>query len=280
VTANPAILGTDLPPEETSFLRELRQSRELPPLRARVRELARQGWSQAAIARALDTYRSTVRSWLYYADHSTTAPACRSARVPLLAPELAQQVRVTVLAARLSSDQALELRFLSRSARRVRGHTPALSESRDAAARLDVLLARYRAQGVRLTDLSLACGVTSGALRARVACQVEPPPPPLPPPPLELLDSPLYPEQYYLALWPTPTHTRDRRWLTFATPAVNTVSSRPVAFPLTRLQLPHPATHALPGISYHLLTPRAAEWQLGWPQKEISFIPKQEAATL
>jgi hypothetical protein len=278
----------ELPPEEASLLRGLWATRSLPVLRSRVRELARSGWSQAAIARALDTYRSTVRTWLYYPTvtplsflSSDPDPSPNLPPVPVLTgtaphppPECpylvpaVMSVKVGVLHPRLSPEQGRELRFLSLSARKVRGHTPQDARSRAAARRLDELLLTYRTQGVALRELARATTLTERAVRARRPYLI---PVDELPEPFMLLDSPLYPRSHYVVLWPTPTHVRDRAWRTFV---LASDPKTPVAPQLELLRFPHPATSVL---DFHALSPEAAEYQLGWPRGRTHLLDEEKS---
>lgn len=156
---------------------------------------------------------------------------------------------VAALSPCLSPQDVAEIRKLAGPARLVRGHTPRGHPHRKAAARLDYVLTLHRTRGVPVHDLARAARLSDRALRTRL-------PHPLPPWP-KLLDSEVYPGVHLLVLWPTPSNSR--RWRTY----VDEESHYPVAFPVEMLTLPRTTWR------YHALTPRDAEFQLGWPQRFV-----------
>jgi hypothetical protein len=185
-----------LPDDEVRYLRSLRDSR----LHARVRELYAGGWSLSSIAEALDPPRprSTIHFWVSSSpppsssssssslisaaeeshEHSRAVPPTSSSSSSSPSPRATPKPRRVTKdkhrrvfnprEPRLSSDDSLKIALLAPIARRYRSRANPLGQYARANDELTYLCKLHYSNGVSITELAAAAGVTYKAMERRV----------------------------------------------------------------------------------------------------------------
>lgn len=158
-----------LPPSEAELLVSLR--RDLPALRGRVRLLRQHGWTLDSIGAALDSPRSTVRSWELHPSFSpSTHPSAPSPPPPRPSPPPHTPHAIRALAPDVPPDDASRIATLAPLARRVRGGTPPSSPYRLAREELNTLLVHHHHErAVPVARLARIAGVSYRAMKVRLS---------------------------------------------------------------------------------------------------------------
>lgn len=171
----------DLPHAEQQALREhmaTRPSNYMEDLCLRVRDLSNAGWTFQSIADAFDPprRRSTVRSWVirgerimqerpHLAVHVSSIAAQPVPTPPVKKP---RGVKNRPKSPGIPHDTQLQIARLAPVARRFRAGTQPRSASFSANSELSDLAATLYAQGVTVSELARAAGVTYRAMKRRV----------------------------------------------------------------------------------------------------------------
>lgn len=138
-------------PEYIKTLSGLRESGHTDELICHVKALRSDGWPLSTISEAIGVSKTTISKWSTReaSDYPVKVPEYRHPHV-------------------LSDFELTNLAILAENASKVRRFTAPQSSARASAMALEVSLLNYRKNGVSITDLARACGVTRRAINQRL----------------------------------------------------------------------------------------------------------------
>lgn len=149
--------------ETTDILKETRKGPYPSVFYQQIYALRKAGWPLRAIANSLGVSRTAVSSWETKADPQNTTEALES-----LPAGLTPNLKSTYLNKDLTWEESAHLHTLAVKASKVRRYTSENSEGRKAAKALEKLLLEYNDEGISITKLAQACGVTRRAIAQRM----------------------------------------------------------------------------------------------------------------
>jgi transcriptional regulator with XRE-family HTH domain len=128
-----------------------------------VKALRTQNWPLRAIAESLGVSRTAVQVWEN--KYSPTIPLPTVEKIPTPTPK---DRTSGTKRKELTPEAVRSLRELAQEASSVRRYTDMNAESRRAAALLESKLFLFRSEGISLTQLADACGVSRSAIAQRL----------------------------------------------------------------------------------------------------------------
>ena len=155
---------TQLPEEEATYLKKLYESGDRKALKRHIAALRDKQWPLRAIGEPLGLSRSTIQFWERAADGGYPSKAVT------LSPKAIETAGVKTVRwrTRIHPVHWEEFGKLAKSAQKVRSQTPEISQLREDAERLDVLIEYYLNKMVPVTSIAKAMGVTHRAVKARM----------------------------------------------------------------------------------------------------------------
>lgn len=139
-------------PQYADFLREQRESGHTDTLLSHVKALRVAGWPLSAIAEIFKVSKTTISTWESRTDYTPQ---------PVEAPPY-PKVR------ELSTFETQNLALLTKKASKVRRFTPKDSTARVSALALEKTLLHLHGEGITVSALARACGVTRRAINQRL----------------------------------------------------------------------------------------------------------------
>jgi hypothetical protein len=163
-----------IPPEERLFLRELSKLDRM----SRVRQLYQAGWTLAAIGNAFNPpkQRSTIYSWVTAPPRTNTLPPPPSPSSSLSTFSAAEKSRLaptreyrrTPTPSAISAKDLSEIQYLSPLAQRYRARANPTGIYAESNIKLTELCERLYSEGITVTELAKAAGVTYRAMARRL----------------------------------------------------------------------------------------------------------------
>lgn len=141
----------ELPPEYANKLKSLYESGQTEELIAHTKALRSEGWPLSVISDAVGVSKTSVSKWSHR--DSEEQP-----------PEVPEYVRPH----ELTPFEIKNLSLLTEKASKVRRFTDVQAPSRVAALALEKSLLAHKGNGVTISDLARACGVTRRAINQRL----------------------------------------------------------------------------------------------------------------
>lgn len=143
---------TPFTPEYTKTLRDARESGHTSTYLSHVKALRTEGWPLSVIAEALQVSKTTVSAWERREDYTPE---------PVSVPPY-PKIR------ELSDFERQNLTLLTKKSSKVCRFTPQNAPGRTSALALEKTLLHLHAEGITVTELAKACGVTRRAINQRL----------------------------------------------------------------------------------------------------------------
>lgn len=138
-------------PEYAKTLKSLHESGQSDELIAHVKALRVEGWPLSVVSEAVGVSKTSISKW----SHKDTE------FIPVEVPEYSRPHELTQF-------EITNLRLLTEKASKVRRFTDPQSPARIAALALEKSLISHKENGVTISDLARACGVTRRAINQRL----------------------------------------------------------------------------------------------------------------